>query len=104
MWLLGFELRTFGRAVGYSYPLSHLTSPTANLYSMEKPLLNITVEALICRSRRGNLNIDIRKEEIIIAFLYHVNHKIYLSNCIFYVSNKLARNKNNRRNHVSSSK
>jgi hypothetical protein len=27
MWLLGFKLRTFGRAVGYSYPLSHLTSP-----------------------------------------------------------------------------
>jgi hypothetical protein len=28
MWLLGFELWTFGRAVGWSYPLSHLTSPT----------------------------------------------------------------------------
>jgi hypothetical protein len=28
MWLLGFELLTFGRAVGCSYPLSHLTSPT----------------------------------------------------------------------------
>jgi hypothetical protein len=27
MWLLGFELRTFGRAVGCSYPLNHLTSP-----------------------------------------------------------------------------
>jgi hypothetical protein len=27
MWLLGFELRTFGRAVRCSYPLSHLTSP-----------------------------------------------------------------------------
>jgi hypothetical protein len=27
MWLLGFELRTYGRAVGCSYPLSHLTSP-----------------------------------------------------------------------------
>jgi hypothetical protein len=27
MWLLGFELRTFGRTVGCSYPLSHLTSP-----------------------------------------------------------------------------
>jgi hypothetical protein len=27
MWLLGFELRTFGRAVGCSYQLSHLTSP-----------------------------------------------------------------------------
>jgi hypothetical protein len=25
MWLLGFELRTFGRAVGCSYPLSHFT-------------------------------------------------------------------------------
>jgi hypothetical protein len=25
--LLGFELLTFGRAVGCSYPLSHLTSP-----------------------------------------------------------------------------
>jgi hypothetical protein len=29
MWLLGFELWTFGRAVGCSYPLSHLTSPRA---------------------------------------------------------------------------
>ena len=29
MWLLGFELGTFGRAVGCSYPQSHLTSPTA---------------------------------------------------------------------------
>jgi hypothetical protein len=27
MWLLEFELRTFGRAVGCSYLLSHLTSP-----------------------------------------------------------------------------
>jgi hypothetical protein len=29
MWLLGFELWTFGRAVGCSYPLSHLTSPNS---------------------------------------------------------------------------
>jgi hypothetical protein len=28
MWLLGFELQTFGRAVGCSYLLSHLISPT----------------------------------------------------------------------------
>jgi hypothetical protein len=27
MWLLGFELWIFGRAVGCSYLLSHLTSP-----------------------------------------------------------------------------
>jgi hypothetical protein len=26
MWLLGFELWNFGRTVGCSYPLSHLTS------------------------------------------------------------------------------
>jgi hypothetical protein len=32
MWLLGFELRTFGRAVGCSYTLSHLTSPQGNSY------------------------------------------------------------------------
>jgi len=31
MWLLGFELRTFRRAVGCSYPLSHLTSLPLNL-------------------------------------------------------------------------
>jgi hypothetical protein len=30
MWLLGFELRTFRRAVGCSYPLSHVTSPSCN--------------------------------------------------------------------------
>jgi hypothetical protein len=33
MWLLGFELRTFRRAVGCSYPLSHLTSPLSAFYS-----------------------------------------------------------------------
>jgi hypothetical protein len=34
MWLLGFELRTFGRAVGCSYPLSRLTSPRRLLIIM----------------------------------------------------------------------
>jgi hypothetical protein len=34
MWLLGFELRTFGRAVGCSSPLSHLTSPSVLLLNM----------------------------------------------------------------------
>jgi hypothetical protein len=32
MWLLGFELRTFGKAVGCSYPLSHLTSPAGGFF------------------------------------------------------------------------
>jgi hypothetical protein len=36
MWLLGFELRTFGRAVGCSYPLSHLTSPSSLFYHFFK--------------------------------------------------------------------
>jgi hypothetical protein len=35
MWLLGFELQTFGRAVGCSYPLSHLTSPHTKTYRGE---------------------------------------------------------------------
>jgi hypothetical protein len=34
MWLLGFELQTFGRAVGCSYPLSHLTSPEDNFLKL----------------------------------------------------------------------
>jgi hypothetical protein len=39
MWLLGFELQTFGRAVRCSYPLSHLTSPESifKLKSISKP-------------------------------------------------------------------
>jgi hypothetical protein len=32
MWLLGFELRTFGRAVRCSYLLSHLTSPFLSFF------------------------------------------------------------------------
>jgi hypothetical protein len=32
MWLLGFELWTFGRAVRCSYPLSHLTSPNLCIF------------------------------------------------------------------------
>jgi hypothetical protein len=36
MWLLGFELRTFGRAVGCSYPLSHLTSPIGRFLMKRK--------------------------------------------------------------------
>jgi hypothetical protein len=36
MWLLGFELWTFGRAVGCSYLLSHLTSPPADLFISTK--------------------------------------------------------------------
>jgi hypothetical protein len=35
MWLLGFELWTFGRAVGCSYPLSHLTSPPPPFFIFE---------------------------------------------------------------------
>jgi hypothetical protein len=49
MWLLGFELRTFRRAVGCSYPLSHLTSPPSifitgvrNSSSRESQTLTLT--------------------------------------------------------------
>jgi hypothetical protein len=40
MWLLGFELWTFGRAVGCSNPLSHLTSPRLFLNSEIYSLLS----------------------------------------------------------------
>jgi hypothetical protein len=40
MSLLGFELRTFGRAVGCSYPLSHLTSPLRLLHCDLEQLQN----------------------------------------------------------------
>jgi hypothetical protein len=33
MWLLGSELWTFGRTVGCSYPLSHLTSPNCDIFN-----------------------------------------------------------------------
>jgi hypothetical protein len=36
MWLLGFELWTFGRAVGCSNQLSHLTSPGEILKSQHE--------------------------------------------------------------------
>ena len=39
MWLLGFELRTFGRAVGCSYLLSHLTSPGRWISEFEASLV-----------------------------------------------------------------
>jgi hypothetical protein len=41
MWLLGFELWTFGRAVGCSYPLSHLSSPSSefSFFTLEGALL-----------------------------------------------------------------
>jgi hypothetical protein len=41
MWLLGFELRTFGRAVGCSYLLSHLTSPSGCFQCLEEDKQNI---------------------------------------------------------------
>jgi hypothetical protein len=43
MWLLGFELRTFGRAVGCSYPLSHLTSPSVSIFTKKLMMVNLWV-------------------------------------------------------------
>jgi hypothetical protein len=48
MWLLGFELGTFGRAVGCSYPLNHLTSPLIVSYRSRgsHPFMSLTVNLL----------------------------------------------------------
>jgi hypothetical protein len=42
MWLLGFELQTFGRAVGCSYPLSHLTSPSHLIFTLQVNNCNLS--------------------------------------------------------------
>jgi hypothetical protein len=42
MWLLGFELQTFRRAVGCSYPLSHLTSPDIFFIYISNAIPNAT--------------------------------------------------------------
>jgi hypothetical protein len=47
MWLLGFELRTFGGAVKCSYPLSHLASPKINIsYKKKNKSLNFCAESV----------------------------------------------------------
>jgi hypothetical protein len=65
MWLLGFELQTFGRAVGCSYPLSHLTSPTptfiprilwvgsqSNLHNESQASQRLTVKCCLKQQQR----------------------------------------------------
>jgi hypothetical protein len=44
--LLGFELGTFGRAVGCSYPLSHLTSPPTPFFILLFFLLFLSSEVM----------------------------------------------------------
>jgi hypothetical protein len=53
MWLLGFELRTFGRAVGCSYLLSHLTSPGRWISEFEASLV-YRVSSRIARATQKN--------------------------------------------------
>jgi hypothetical protein len=56
MWLLGFELRTLGKAVGCSYPLSHLSSPRVSTlyrdfsreYTMRKHTIEQFIEGEFC--------------------------------------------------------
>jgi hypothetical protein len=51
MWLLGFELRTFGRAVGCSYPLSHLTSPALVFFETGFLSVDLAVPELTLKTR-----------------------------------------------------
>jgi hypothetical protein len=55
MWLLGFELRTFGRAVGCSYLLSHLTSPYVCLLT-KLILNNVTLQPFTQQTGSAILN------------------------------------------------
>jgi hypothetical protein len=55
MWLLGFELQTFGRAVGCSYPLSHLTSPSI-LFLLENYPMAVDHEEKDLKKRKYSNN------------------------------------------------
>jgi hypothetical protein len=56
MWLLGFELPTFRRAVGCSYLLSHLTSPSTSHSSVAVDVNDMT-------------NCNLQKEEFILVYV-----------------------------------
>jgi hypothetical protein len=63
MWLLGFELQTFGgRAVGCSYPLSHLTSPAIIFMLFFSP----TLVPELLKQRLGR---DSRHRELILVLM-----------------------------------
>jgi hypothetical protein len=49
MWFLGFELWTFRRAVGCSYPLSHLTSPSYVLLMDVVPKASSATFSRVCK-------------------------------------------------------
>jgi hypothetical protein len=80
MWLLGFELWTFGRAVGCSYPLSHLTSPQTKAF-LSSILNHVFHCAHVCESaysgstRRGQKR-AVGPEEggllVVVSCLVHV--------------------------------
>jgi hypothetical protein len=52
MWLLGFELRTFGRAVGCSYTLSHLTSPLPGGFTVPNSVMK--------KTSKNHMNVPLR--------------------------------------------
>jgi hypothetical protein len=61
MWLLGFELLTFGRAVGCSYPLSHLTSPVVFVFMFREKTVSfppLDLAYLGCHRRLGESDND----------------------------------------------
>jgi hypothetical protein len=55
MWLLGFELGIFGRAVGCSYRLSHLTSPKLEFLELRNRTGFMTLLPLISFERMKGL-------------------------------------------------
>jgi hypothetical protein len=61
MWLLGFELLTFGRAVGCSYPLSHLTSPRPCFFKKKtKKKTKMEAEVLVHSCNLRSWEVEIR--------------------------------------------
>jgi hypothetical protein len=68
MWLLGFELGTFGRAVGCSYPLSHLTSPKGQ-HLIRAGLQVQRFSPLSARLEHGSIQAGMVQEELSVLYL-----------------------------------
>ena len=74
MWLLGFELWTFGRAVGCSYPLSHLTSP--GIFFIAFLPTEKSRQAITVIDYRRNVSVDVLCLHILLSGLLGYMHAV----------------------------
>ena len=86
MWLLGFELLTFGRAVGCSYPLSHLTSPKAQL------LITSLNDSFLIVSHAHMTQILIPLLTLLLLMILYRERKVKRKRCLYPTHSHLKKN------------